>query len=62
LPKRRPAGASGSVRAILPQLRLPVLVLHNEADVAVPVANGRYLAAHIPGARYIEYSLSQQAH
>jgi class 3 adenylate cyclase len=43
------------VRAILPQLRLPVLVLHNEADVAVPVANGRYLAAHIPGARYIEY-------
>jgi hypothetical protein len=43
------------VRAILPQLRLPVLVLHDEADVAVPVANGRYLAAHIPGARYIEY-------
>jgi len=43
------------VRAILPQLRLPVLVLHNEADLAVPVANGRYLAAHIPGARYIEY-------
>lgn len=43
------------VRAILPQLRLPVLVLHNEADMAVPVANGRYLAAHIPGARYIEY-------
>ena len=43
------------VRAILPQLRLPVLVLHNEADIAVPVANGRYLADHIPEARYIEY-------
>lgn len=43
------------VRAILPQLRLPVMVLHNEADIAVPVANGRYLADHIPGARYIEY-------
>jgi class 3 adenylate cyclase len=43
------------VRAILPQLRLPTLVLHNEADSAVPVANGRYLATHIPGARYIEY-------
>lgn len=43
------------VRAILPELRLPVLVLHNEADIAVPVANGRYLAKHIPGARYIEY-------
>ena len=43
------------VRAILPELRLPVLVLHNEGDVAVPVANGRYLAKQIPGARYIEY-------
>lgn len=43
------------VRAVLPELRLPVLVLHNEADRAVPVANGRYLAAHIPGARYVEY-------
>jgi pimeloyl-ACP methyl ester carboxylesterase len=43
------------IRAILPQLRLPVLVLHNDADKTVPVANGRYLAAHIPGARYVEY-------
>jgi class 3 adenylate cyclase len=43
------------IRAILSELRLPVLVLHNEADAAIPVANGRYLAAHIPGARYIEY-------
>jgi dienelactone hydrolase len=43
------------VRAILPQLRLPVLVLHSATDMAVPVANGRYLAGHIPGARYIEY-------
>ena len=43
------------VRAILPQLRLPVLVLHNERDIAIPVANGRYLAAHIAGAQYIEY-------
>jgi class 3 adenylate cyclase/dienelactone hydrolase len=49
------ANALIDVRAILPQLRLPVLVLHNEADQAVPVANGRYLADHIPGARYIEY-------
>ena len=49
------ANALIDVRAILPQLRLPTLVLHNEADSAVPVANGRYLATHIPGARYIEY-------
>lgn len=43
------------VRAILPELRLPVLVLHNSGDLAVPVANGRFLASAIPGARYIEY-------
>jgi pimeloyl-ACP methyl ester carboxylesterase len=43
------------IRAILPQLRVPVLVLHRAADASIPVANGRYLADHIPGARYIEY-------
>ncbi len=43
------------VRAILPQLRVPALVLHSAADLAIPVANGRYLAAHIPNARYVEY-------
>ncbi|MDP2373590.1 adenylate/guanylate cyclase domain-containing protein [Reyranella sp.] len=43
------------VRAILPLLRVPTVVMHNEADLAVPVANGRYLSANIPGARYIEY-------
>ncbi len=47
--------ASIDVRAILPQLRVPALVLHSAADLAIPVANGRYLAAHIPNARYIEY-------
>lgn len=43
------------VRGILPQIRVPTLVLHSFADAAVPVANGRYLASQIPGARYIEY-------
>lgn len=43
------------IRAILPQLRVPTLVLHSAADLAIPVANGRYLAAHTPNARYIEY-------
>lgn len=43
------------VRAILPQIRVPTLVLHRATDRAVPVENGRYLAANIPGARYIEY-------
>jgi len=43
------------VRAILPQIRVPTLVLHRATDVAVPVANGRYLASEIPNAKYIEY-------
>lgn len=37
------------VRAILPQIRLPVLVLHKATDLAVPVTNVRYLAEYIPG-------------
>jgi len=41
--------------ARLAGLRLPVLVLHGDADGTVPVENGRALAAGIPGARLIEY-------
>jgi hypothetical protein len=32
-------------------------VLHNRTDAQVSVALGRELARHIPGARYIEYSV-----
>lgn len=39
----------------LSQLSIPVLVIHGELDPLIPVQNGRYLAAHIPGARLIEY-------
>ena len=42
------------VRGILPSIRVPTLVLHRTGDTDVPVANGRYLAAHIPHARYVE--------
>lgn len=42
------------VRGILPSIRVPTLVLHRTGDTDVPVANGRYLAAHIPNARYVE--------
>ena len=41
------------VRAILPTLSAPTLVIHAPED-AVPVQRGRYLADHIPGARYLE--------
>jgi pimeloyl-ACP methyl ester carboxylesterase len=41
------------VRPILPTLTVPTLVLHARED-PVPVQFGRYLADHIPGARYLE--------
>jgi 3-oxoadipate enol-lactonase len=39
----------------LDQIHVPTLVVHGEADPLVPVENGKYLAAHIPGARLILY-------
>jgi class 3 adenylate cyclase len=41
-------------RAILPAIRVPTLILHRSGDIAAPVAHARYLAEHIPGARYVE--------
>lgn len=42
------------VRAILPQVRRPTLIIHRRGDRAVNVANGRYLADHLPEAEYLE--------
>jgi class 3 adenylate cyclase len=42
------------VRDILPTIRVPTLVLHREGDRMVHVGNGRYLAEHIPAAKYVE--------
>jgi pimeloyl-ACP methyl ester carboxylesterase/DNA-binding CsgD family transcriptional regulator len=42
------------VRGILPQVRVPTLVIHRARDARVNVDAGRYLAAHIAGARYVE--------
>jgi class 3 adenylate cyclase len=43
------------VGSILPAVRVPTLVLHNQGDVQVPVERGRELAARIPDAKLIEY-------
>ena len=43
------------VASVLPSVRVPALVLHSRADELVRVAEGRKLAAAIPGAKYIEY-------
>ena len=42
------------VRAILPQIHRPTLVLQQRGDRIVHCANGRYLADHISGAVYLE--------
>lgn len=42
------------VRAVLPSIRVPTLVLHRTADREVKVEEGRYLASSIPGARLVE--------
>jgi class 3 adenylate cyclase/pimeloyl-ACP methyl ester carboxylesterase len=39
---------------ILPTIRVPTLVVHRTGDKAINVEGGRYLAGHIPGARYVE--------
>ena len=42
------------VRAILPTIRVPTLVLHRKDDAWFDVEEGRYIAEHIPGARFVE--------
>ncbi|MFM9888393.1 MAG: alpha/beta fold hydrolase [Burkholderiales bacterium] len=41
------------VTSLAPNVRCPTLVLHARADARVPFAEGRMLAALIPGARFI---------
>lgn len=42
------------VRDILPTIRVPTLVIHRTGDMTINVEGGRYLATHIPGARFVE--------
>jgi pimeloyl-ACP methyl ester carboxylesterase len=41
------------VRAALPTIRVPTLVLHRKGDRVVPVAAGHYLASQIPNAKFV---------
>jgi class 3 adenylate cyclase/esterase/lipase len=42
------------VRPALALIQAPTLVLHAKENALVPVAHGRYLAEHIPGANFVE--------
>ena len=43
------------IRAILPAIRVPTIVIHRTHDAAIRVEGGRTLAKHIPNARLIEF-------
>jgi pimeloyl-ACP methyl ester carboxylesterase/DNA-binding CsgD family transcriptional regulator len=42
------------VRHLLADLNLPILILHRTGDTWIEVGHARYLAEHLPGARYVE--------
>jgi pimeloyl-ACP methyl ester carboxylesterase len=42
------------LRGVLPAIRVPTLVLHRAGDRYIEIGHGRYLAEHIPGAKYVE--------
>lgn len=46
--------AGFDIRDVLPMIRVPTLVIHRDGNTFVRVEHGRYLAEHIPGARYVE--------
>jgi class 3 adenylate cyclase len=42
------------VRDILPSIRVPTLVLHRRGDTFIDIQHSRFLAEHIPGAKFVE--------
>ena len=42
------------VRHILPAIHVPTLILHRAGDRAVEVGQSRYIAEHVPDAKYVE--------
>jgi class 3 adenylate cyclase/pimeloyl-ACP methyl ester carboxylesterase len=49
-----PVVAELDIRALLPTVRVPTLVVHHTDDTLVPPAYGEYIADHIPGAKFVE--------
>jgi len=42
------------VRDVLPAIRIPTLILHRTGDLDANIEEGRYIAARIPGATFLE--------
>jgi class 3 adenylate cyclase len=49
-----PLVAEMDVRAVLPTIRVPTLVVHHADDPFIVPAQGKYIADHISGAKYVE--------
>lgn len=49
-----PPATQVDVRAVLPTVRVPTLVLQHSDDAIVPPAKGKYIAEHVAGAKYVE--------
>jgi class 3 adenylate cyclase len=47
------ASFEGDVRSLLPAISIPTLVLHREGDRLIHLGAGRYLAEHIPNAKFV---------
>ena len=42
------------VRGVLPSVRVPTLVIHRSGDMCLKVEEGRFVAAQIPGSKFVE--------
>ena len=49
-----PLAANLNVRAVLPTIRVPTLVLQHADNIALPPVMGKDIADHIPDAKYVE--------
>ena len=49
-----PLASELDVRAVLPTIRVPTLVVHHADDPLILPARGKYIADHISGAKYVE--------
>ncbi len=60
--------AQMDLRAVLPAIRVPTLVVHRTGDALIDIESGREAAALIPGARFVEvpgtdaYGLADEHH
>ena len=49
-----PLATELDIRAVLPTIRVPTLVVHHADDPFIPPVLGEYVADHISGAKYVE--------